>query len=313
MKKKEKGQKSVKRAVRSDADLGDFGLEPPKRYREAPERSTLEKRKKSRFSQKAEPEVSRNEKRTRETKKRKKRNRLRKFLIWFAVAVLLAAIGIVLSLTVFFKIESITVKGNERYSADEVLMQCAVNKGENLFTADIDTAEEMIEKNLPYIYIADIHRKFPSELEIKLTEATPYYHIKKDKKYILLDDRLKVLELEAEKPQGITISKAEIKSATAGLQIEFNDAAVGDCLKQLSQVIRENELSEITAIYSNAENDNYAVYNGRIELRLGSCTDLENKIFQGMAACEKLNETSPNAEGVMTVNGGKQIYFTEKN
>ncbi|HIY34259.1 MAG TPA: hypothetical protein IAA24_03980, partial [Candidatus Eubacterium faecigallinarum] len=68
----------------------------------------------------------------------------------------------------------------------------------------------------------------------------------------------------------------------------------------------------ITSIYSNGIKDNYVVYENRIEFKLGSCDDLESKIYQGLAACEKLNESNPNASGIMNITGGKSLYFTEK-
>ena len=54
------------------------------------------------------------------------------------------------------------------------------------------------------------------------------------------------------------------------------------------------------------------VYENRIEFKLGTCDDLENKIYQGLTACEELKQSNPNAEGTMTITGGKSLYFTEK-
>ena len=312
MKKKEpRSKKAEKRTPLNNADLGDLGLEPPKIYRE-PQKKIIQQNDNRRSSKNRE-NLSRNEKRQLETKKRKKKNKLRKVLIWALLVLLLAGAGIVLSLTVFFPIEQVTVKGTERYTQDEVLAQCTIDKGENLFLADTDMAKRMLEQNLPYIYTAEIHRKLPSTIEIKVTESQPAYHIQnKDKTYILLDDNLKVLEVSAKDNGGITVKKAEIKSAVPGQTIEFADSDTGDCLAQMTKVIKENSLTEITAIYSNNLSDNYVVYENRIDFKLGTCDNLESKIYQGLAACEELNKSNPNAKGTMTLSGGKQVYFTEK-
>ncbi len=311
MKKKEtKSRKTDKRTSLNNTDLGDLGLEPPKIYRE-PQKKIIQQNdiKKN----KSKDNLSRNERRKLETKKRTKKNKLRKVLIWFLLILLLAGASIVLSLTVFFPIEQVTVKGAERYTQDEVLAQCTIDKGENLFLADTDTAKKMLEQNLPYIYTAEIHRKLPSTVEITVTESQPSYHIQnKDKTYILLDDNLKVLEASAKEKGGITVKKAEIKNAVPGQTIEFADGDAGDCLAQMAQVIKENSLTEITAIYSNNLSDNYVVYENRIDFKLGTCDNLEGKIYQGLAACEELNKSNPNAKGTMTLSGGKQVYFTEK-
>lgn len=305
MKKKEKPKKRI---PDNNTNLVDLGLEPPKVYRDSQKKIVS-----SDTRQRKKKQLSRNEKRQKDTKRRKKRNKLRKFFIWLSVAIVIAAVGVVLSLTAFFGIENITVSGNSRYTEEEILNQCIINTGENLFLADTKSASEMLELNLPYIYTAEIKRKLPSTIELVITEAEPSYYIEnKDKTFILLDDNFKVLETGAEKGSGIAVKKAKVTEASAGRQIVFEDGDTGECLKKLSQAVKDNNVDEITAIYSNNISDNYVVYDNRIEFKLGTCDDLEHKIYQGLASCKQLNESNPNAKGVMTINGGKQIYFTEK-
>lgn len=300
----------------SEHNLYDLGIEPPKIYREsqrseyAADNSTS--RKSARKNKMERQNLTRAEKRHKDNKKRKKRNTFRKIMIWFAAIIAFAAVGTVLSLTVFFHIDTISVSGNAIYSKDEILAQCPIEMGENLFLSDTKNAKEMLEQNLPYIYNAEITRKLPYTIQIKITEATPKYSIKQDKTYILLNDNFKVLENNAEKAQGILISKAEISSAQPGSEIVFKDSDIGECLKQLAAVVNDNDFSEITSIYSNSIRDNYVVYENRIVFKLGTCDNLENKIYQGLTACEELNQSNPNAEGTMTITGGKSLYFTEK-
>lgn len=271
MKKKEKPKKRI---PNDNTNLGDLGLEPPKLYRESQKRIASNDSRTPKNKQ-----LSRNEKRQKDTKRRKKRNRLRKFLIWFLVAIVIVAVGVVLSLTAFFGIENITVSGNARYTEEEILNQCSINTGENLFLADTNSASDMLELNLPYIYTAEIKRKLPSTIELVITEAEPAYYIRnKDKTFTLLDDNFKVLETEAEKGSGIAIKKAKVTSAALGRQIEFENEDVDECLKKLSQVVKDNNFDEITAIYSNNISDNYVVYDNRIDFKLGTCDDLEQKV-----------------------------------
>lgn len=311
---KKRTKKASKPIKGNEQSFNDLGIEPPKIYRES-QRSTY-----SDLDTGVRRQAKRNadtlthaEKRQKDNKKRKKRNRFRKILIWFAVIIAFAATGTVLSLTVFFHIDTIDVVGETIYSNDEILAQCTIDKGENLFLSDTQTAKQMLEQNLPYIYNAEIKRKLPYTIEIHITTAQPAYSImNKDKTYILLDDRFKVLEESAEQPQGIIIQKAEIESAAAGMIIQFKNADVGDCLSKLAQAVNDNSFSEITAIYCNNISDNYVVYDGRIEFKLGTCDNLEKKIYQGLTACAELNNSNPNAKGVMTINGDKSLYFTEK-
>lgn len=319
MKKKKTTKKSSQRTRNNNSknteyyskSLDDLGLEPPKIYRDSQRSREIQK---GYASPKNKQQLTKSERRAKETKKRKKRNTIRKLLIWTAVIVFVIGLGVVLSLTVFFHINNITVNSNKIYTKEEILSQCTIDVGENLFLSDTKSAQQRLEESLPYIYNAEIKRKLPDKIEINITEARVAYSIKnKDKTFIYLDDNFKVLELGAQKSKGIKISKAEIKKSVAGFKIEFKNDDTGDCIEQLARVVKDNNFTEITSIYSNNISDNYVIYDGRIKFKLGNCDDLEAKIYRGLAACEQLNESSPNVKGTMTISGDKSVYFTEEN
>lgn len=305
-------RKTSERKSDNNTNLDDFGLEPPKIYRES-QRKTVSKSDGRKAASKKGAGRTKNEKRKAQTKKRKIKNKIRKGLIWTAVIILVAAVGAVLSLTVFFNIENITVEGNERYDSDLILSQCPINEGENLILADTDNAKAMLEQNLPYIYTVEIKRKLPSTISLTVTESEAAFYIRNDDKtFILLDDNLKILESKSEKKKGVEIKNPSVVQANEGQKIGFEDEKVADCIDKLTGIVIDNDISEITAIYSNNISDNYVVYDNRIDFKLGTCDELETKIYQALASCKQLDESSPNAKGIMTVNGGKQIYFTEK-
>lgn len=316
---KKRTKRTVSKSVKGNENFFiDLGLEPPKIYRES-QRNELERRNSDRvprnYSRNREDRnnMTHAEKRHRDNKKRKKRNRLRRIVLWIAVIIAFLGTGTVLSLTVFFHIDAIEVIGNTVYETDEILAQCTIDVGENLFLSDTDKARQTLEQNLPYIYNAKIKRKLPYTIEIEITEAEPAYSIlSSDETYILLDDRFKVLEDTAEEAQGIVIQSAEAESIIPGRTVVFADKDVGDCLTKLAKAVNDNQIKEITAIFSNNINDNYVVYDGRIEFKLGSCENAEKKIYQGLAACDELNKTNPGATGIMTITGDKSMYFTEK-
>lgn len=318
MKKSENGKrKSQPKKVSRKENLSDMGLEPPKIYRDSQQNivSRQERARKNNSSSRdrKNENITRAEKRQLDSKKRRRKNKIRKVLIGIGTALVFAAVGVVLSLTVFFRITDITVTGNERYTSEEIINQCTIDVGDNLFLADIENAKEKLELNLPYIYSANINRKLPYTIEITVKEAEPAYAIQnKDKTYILLDDKFKVLEQGSKDASGITISQAEIESVEIGKVIKFKDSNVEQCLNEIAQIIRDNKLTEITSIYSKGINENYVVYDKRIIFELGNNKNLENKIFQGLASCQKLDESNPNVEGTMDITGGKSIYFAEK-
>ncbi|MGN0528931.1 MAG: cell division protein FtsQ/DivIB [Eubacterium sp.] len=311
-------------------ELGSFNLEPPKIYRKEQEKRLTYKQENSRSKNtngkktsskgkkkkgtSAKQNKTTQQKRKEENQKRKKKILLRKILFSVGVVLLILAVFVVLSLTVLFKIDTITITGNSKYTTQQIESVLPIEKNKNLFLADTSSAEEKLESSLPYIYNAEIDRKMPSTITVKVTETDNIYAIKnKDKTYLLLDNNLKVLEsASAKKPKNaVDIKKATVTNAVEGNTAEFTDKQISKDLLALTDAINKLELTEATAIYSDDINNNFIVYENRIVFKLGSCDDLENKLYSALAAVEKLNETNPQAEGEMTVTGDKQVYFTE--
>lgn len=285
----------------------DNGLEPPKLYRREQQSAATRQ-------QRQNQPMTRQERRKKQNKRRRLKRSVRRALAITGMVLLTVAIVVVLCLTVFFKIETITITGSNVYDADQVLSVCTIEKGENLFLADTDKAVQHMEEALPYVYQAKIQRKIPGTIQIKITDATAAYAIRnKDKTYTLLDNRFKVLEVAKKKPQeSILIKKADLKSETVGQVAEFANQNVAACLTQLAQAIQTYQMTEATAIYSEGLNKNYIVYDNRITFRLGSCEQLEKKIHQGLAACAQLDQDNPSVKGTLRLTGEKQYYFTEE-
>ena len=314
-------------------ELGNFGLEPPKIYKSGSNSFTSgssEFDDLPSFSRRREGEgerprssSSRNQSTQRrrpsapkKKKDKRKISKLRRNIIFYsALSVAIAAIVIVLSLTVLFKIHNIDVKGNVVYSSKEVLAVLPIQEEDNLFLIDKDKSAEKLEENLPYIYSVEFKRKLPSTVVVKITETPQVYYIENaDKSYSYLDDTFKVLEPHGSAiPEGaIEIKKAKLKVSVSGKPAEFEKEKIYDNLMTLAKTVKELELDKITAIYSDDINNNYMVYDNRITYKLGTLDNLERKVYAALTATQKLDETNPNAKGEMTASNDKQVYFTEK-
>ena len=300
-----------------DSQLGSFGLEPPKIYRKDQQLSdySAPKAQKPARTRERNKNATPQEKRQQQNKKRRLKKKVRRALYGILIFLGIAIVLIVLSLTVLFKIETINITGNKKYSTQQITAVLPIEKEKNLFIADTKGASEKLEKNLPYIYEADIKRKFPSTINVNITETPKVYYIKNaDKTYTLLDDRFKVLEARsAKKPKkSVEIKKAAVKSAVAGEAVVLNNEKTLKQLVKLSDIVKQINMEKVTAIYSQDINNNFVVYDGRITIKLGSLDNAEDKLYSALAAIDKLSDTNPQAEGEITATNDKQIYFTEK-
>ena len=308
-----------------NSQLGSFGLEPPKIYRnEQPQKRGNEQNpdiprrhsnKKQKISSAKKPNDSNiNEKRRSQNKKRKKKKTLRKIITVASVVLAVVVVMVILSLTVLFKIDTISVSGNSKYKTEQIISASEIEKNTNLFTADASNAQVQLLKKLPYIYQAEVKRKFPSTVQITVKETDTVYYIKnKDNTFTLFDGTLKVLEanVAAEPKDGIEIKKLAPSNAVAGEVIKSDDDKSYDDLLAMMQFIEKLNLGDdITEIYSNDINNNFMVYKGRITFKLGSTADLEDKVYKALSVVEKINDSDPNAKGTVTVTADKKSYFT---
>lgn len=300
-------------------ELGTFGLEPPKIYRGTQtdpldDYASLTSKRPNRRA--ATPQsFTPQEKRKQQNQSRKRSQLKRKIIFYLALAISICALVVVLSLTVLFKIHTINIEGNKVYTQKEILTVLPIQKDANLFLTDIDSAEVKLEESLPYVYNAEIKRKLPSSITVTITETPKVYCINNgDKSFTYLDDNFKVLETNAAKiPSGaVEIKKVRLVSKVEGKTAEFEDSKTGSNLKTIAQSVSKLNIDKITALYSDDINNNYVEYDKRIVIKLGSLDNIEKKLYSALSATDRLNETNPDAKGVITATNDKQVYFTAK-
>ncbi len=100
-----------------------------------------------------------------------------RFLIQM-LTVLAVVVACVLALSVFFKVETITVTGADVYSAWAVQEASGIEQGDNLLTFSHARAGAQIMANLPYVESVRFGIKLPDTVNIIIEEAEVVYGIK---------------------------------------------------------------------------------------------------------------------------------------
>ena len=103
-------------------------------------------------------------------------NRRRFFVQLITVTAIVAAL--VLGLSVFFKVETITVAGAEVYSAWAIREASGISEGDNLLTFSHARAGAQIKANLPYVKTVRFGIKLPDTVNIIIEEEDVVYAIK---------------------------------------------------------------------------------------------------------------------------------------
>lgn len=106
-------------------------------------------------------------------RRRHSKRRRRGGFLYKLVSTLLISGAIVLALTLFFRVETITVTGQVRYTAQQIVDATGVERGDNLFLLNKYRVTDNIVTALPYIEIEGvrIRRQLPDTLVIQVEEC----------------------------------------------------------------------------------------------------------------------------------------------
>lgn len=119
------------------------------------------------------------------------RNRLLLQLLTVAAVV----VALLLGISVFFKVETITVSGNHKYSAWDISQASGIREGENLLTLGIPQAVARIQSALPYVESVRIGIKLPNTVNIEIVESEVVYGVQTaNSEWWLVNSGGKVLE-----------------------------------------------------------------------------------------------------------------------
>ena len=180
--------------------------------------------------------------RLRKIEAERKRRRHKRAMITGVVLAVLALTALILSFTPIFTVDSIEVKGNTHYSADEIISMGHAVPGKNLiYKADKAVIQKYLEQN-PYIKSAEVNRKFPSTLVINVKERTPVMTIRYDDDYLVLDGEGILLQKSRTKPKLTIIEGNIIKKIKLSQQLGTTDETQMRKTIDLVQAMSDNDL-----------------------------------------------------------------------
>ena len=127
----------------------------------------------------------------------------------------------VLALTLFFKVESVEVTGNSRYSAQEIQDACGVQLGDNLYLLSKPDMVQRLHQRLPYIDEVRITRSLPNTLRVQVTEFTTVYAVEQEGTVWLLTSGGKIVETAAERGDTPLIDGCELLAPSLSGDVSF--------------------------------------------------------------------------------------------
>ncbi len=231
------------------------------------------------------------------------------------ILLLMIAVCVVLCLTVFFKIETVTVTGNSRYTQEEIIEASGIRTGENLFVTNVERAAAQIESAKPYVRTAQIRRRLPATVEITVEEtAGALFAVRSGEEWILLDRDLKVLEqVGGELPEGASeVRLGNIAAAQAGNALQTESGEDTAALLELLAAADQAGLTGITYYDATDPSGIILTYDGRLDALVGGTDNLEKKMAMLAEVIRRNDETDPQKSGTIDLRVSGKAYLSGK-
>lgn len=240
----------------------------------------------------------------REIEQRKRKNR-KILLIILLVIVISICLGAYLLTSPTFKIQEISVKGNEQLPKEKVEQLAEVKKGDNIFSKVGEVLKVKLKQN-GYIEDAKINKIYPNKIEIEIKERKKRFQIKTEsEKYIYIDEQGYILGCSTEKLEITTIIGMDITEISNKKRLDEKDLNKVENILQILDECKKIEIADkITQIQVK---DDYILEleNNGITINLGDVTNLKNRMYYVNAI---LKQEAGNT-GTIYVNGNLNEGF----
>jgi predicted nucleic acid-binding Zn ribbon protein len=257
-------------------------------------------------------------------KKHKQRQR-RKMLTLFLLVLLIAVVGVVLSLTVFFKITQINVVDSTVYGKKQVIEASGIKVNENMFLTDSEKAAKKIETALPYISDVSIKKSITGKMTVTVTETKAAMAFEDGENFLIISPEGKVLERAKiisenvcvvegvtfkEAKEGKTVVLADIMSSDGETVLRTGEKLLEDLI--LAYKGSEEYLGcKISQIDVSDINNLEMVYEYRILLKCGEISKLDETLKFAGAIIERLNGENPYYKGTVDLRIENKAYYNE--
>jgi len=247
-------------------------------------------------------------------------------------------IALFLSLSLFFKVDTVTVAGNESYSINTVVEACGIKPGDNLLGINDAKVSGQIIARLPYVKSVRVGIKLPGTVNIEIDELDVVYAIADDGgTWWLMTSQGRVVEMtdeadasERTKIQGVTITGAipglqaqakeeipestDAEGATVTQPVTVSAAQRLDVALSLLQYLERNDiLGQMASIDVTNLGSVQMQYGQQFRIKLGDTADLRYKIELAVAAIAQLEAHDRGILDITFMDRDEVVYTPQTN
>ena len=210
---------------------------------------------------------------TKSHRKAKKRRRRGSRILYYALFATVTVIVLyVLSVTVLFNIDTITVSGDESADKEQIILESGIRIGDNLFRANIDAAARRVLQNHIKYDGVRVERNFPTGITIHLEPANIVAVCADRGTFYSISSGNRVIEVESTAPQYSAyplVYGCVFDGIKQGDRLTASDTNKLEALTIVLDAIRDNALSGVTHIDISDLSTIRVFWRGQAELKFG--------------------------------------------
>ena len=241
--------------------------------------------------------------------------KIKRVLFYIVTILVLVVICALVSLTVFFKIDSIQVEGRIRYESDEIISASMIKQGDNFILCKTSPGEREIYEKFPYIEEVDIYKKLFNKIIIRVKEATPTSIIESGGKYILLSESGKIIDISTDRQSNVPIILgARLEKPKLSSSVRYQDENIKEYIDEMIACAEKYDIGTLETIdISNLSKIVLKISRG-LSIVIGAPENIDYKLKTASKIMDQ--NISENDKGILDVSlaateGGKSYFNSQ--
>ncbi len=244
------------------------------------------------------------------SKRRRRRNRMRP-LYGLLVTALVIGVGVSLSMTVFFNIQTIEIAGDApQYTTEDVANASGVHTGDNMMRLNSNQVKENILARMVFVDSVSVQKKFPDTLVITVTPSEAAFNVTDSSGTLQVSAAGKILKSSPDAdPELPTITGFEISVREPGQQLESKDSQKDKIFQTIASRVSKGLDCPVTGVDLTDKYNISLTFDNRVVFSLGNWSDMDYKITLAETV---LGQLSADKVGYLTMVGDHQCSYRDK-
>lgn len=240
-------------------------------------------------------------------KKRRLKPEVKLFLFFASVSFLI----ILILFMFFFKIENVFVQECEKYSQQEIVNASGIKQGSSLLLLNKKRVQNLIQSQFSYIEKAEIIKKLPNSVEIKLKLEEVDFAYEKNGEFLLVSKNNRLLEKSLVPfDNTLEIKGIELEISDNNQTITYKNPEDFEKIEEIRHYIQNIFGNKINIIDISDFSKIILHYRSQIRIIIGDASDLSYKLLTAKEIIDsKIDECGAGRLDVSEVSGSNTSYF----